>query len=221
MAGSALGPGLPSCRRLVPSVARMGARTDGGRPPWQSERWRPTTSSWVRGAMGMAFTDALIDHADVHVTLVDRRHAAGGHWRDAYPLRAAPSGVSVLRRRLDGARRWQRAAERPGGWICTSAPVARRSRPTTTTSSIAGSSALGAGHLPRRERIPDRRLVPSRDVAGVGRDRGDRVRRRLVDATYLSPAIPATTTRRSLSLTMSPWSPSTSWRGWPPRRTAS
>jgi cation diffusion facilitator CzcD-associated flavoprotein CzcO len=38
------------------------------------------------GAMGMAFTDALIDHADVHVTLVDRRHAAGGHWLDAYPF---------------------------------------------------------------------------------------------------------------------------------------
>jgi hypothetical protein len=30
--------------------------------------------------MGMAFTDALIDHAD------DRRHAAGGHWQDAYPF---------------------------------------------------------------------------------------------------------------------------------------
>src|SRR3954466_1942700 len=38
------------------------------------------------GAMGMAFTDALIDHADVHVTLVDRRHGAGGHWLDAYPF---------------------------------------------------------------------------------------------------------------------------------------
>src|SRR5688500_1482482 len=38
------------------------------------------------GAMGMAFTDALIDHADVHVTIVDRRHAAGGHWWDAYPF---------------------------------------------------------------------------------------------------------------------------------------
>src|ERR1051325_11330810 len=38
------------------------------------------------GAMGMAFTDALIDHADVHVALVDRRHAAGGHWLDAYPF---------------------------------------------------------------------------------------------------------------------------------------
>src|SRR6476619_913038 len=38
------------------------------------------------GAMGMAFTDALIDHTDVHVTLVDRRHAPGGHWQDAYPF---------------------------------------------------------------------------------------------------------------------------------------
>src|SRR5919109_4219123 len=38
------------------------------------------------GAMGMAFTDALIDHADVHVTLVERRHAPGGHWQDAYPF---------------------------------------------------------------------------------------------------------------------------------------
>ena len=38
------------------------------------------------GAMGMAFTDALIDHADVHVTIVDRRHTASGHWQDAYPF---------------------------------------------------------------------------------------------------------------------------------------
>src|SRR4051795_12270901 len=38
------------------------------------------------GAMGMAFTDALVDNADVHVTLVDRRHTAGGHWHDAYPF---------------------------------------------------------------------------------------------------------------------------------------
>ena len=38
------------------------------------------------GAMGMAFTDALVDHADVHVTLVDRRPTASGHWQDAYPF---------------------------------------------------------------------------------------------------------------------------------------
>ncbi len=38
------------------------------------------------GATGMAFTDALIDHADVSVVLVDRRHSVGGHWLDAYPF---------------------------------------------------------------------------------------------------------------------------------------
>ena len=38
------------------------------------------------GATGMAFTDALIDHADVRVAMVDRRHGVGGHWLAAYPF---------------------------------------------------------------------------------------------------------------------------------------
>lgn len=38
------------------------------------------------GAMGMAFADALVDHADVRVAIVDRRHGAGGHWLEAYPF---------------------------------------------------------------------------------------------------------------------------------------
>jgi hypothetical protein len=38
------------------------------------------------GAMGMAFTDALIDHSDARVALVDRRHGVGGHWLGAYPF---------------------------------------------------------------------------------------------------------------------------------------
>ena len=38
------------------------------------------------GAAGMAFVDALIDNADGHVVIVDRRHGAGGHWLDAYPF---------------------------------------------------------------------------------------------------------------------------------------
>jgi cation diffusion facilitator CzcD-associated flavoprotein CzcO len=37
------------------------------------------------GAAGMAFTDALLTHSDATVTVVDRRHAPGGHWLDAYP----------------------------------------------------------------------------------------------------------------------------------------
>jgi cation diffusion facilitator CzcD-associated flavoprotein CzcO len=38
------------------------------------------------GATGMAFTDALVDHANVRVALVDRRHNPGGHRLDAYPF---------------------------------------------------------------------------------------------------------------------------------------
>ncbi len=38
------------------------------------------------GAAGMAFVDALIHNADVHVALLDRRHSVGGHWLDAYPF---------------------------------------------------------------------------------------------------------------------------------------
>ena len=38
------------------------------------------------GASGLAFTDALVDHADVRVALVDRRAGVGGHWRGAYPF---------------------------------------------------------------------------------------------------------------------------------------
>ena len=37
------------------------------------------------GAAAMAMTDALLTHTDATVTMVDRRHAPGGHWIDAYP----------------------------------------------------------------------------------------------------------------------------------------
>ena len=38
------------------------------------------------GALGMGFTDALVDHSDARVVMVDRRPAAGGHWLEAYPF---------------------------------------------------------------------------------------------------------------------------------------
>src|ERR1044072_8739504 len=46
------------------------------------------------GAVGMAFTDALIDHADVSVVVVDRRYGVGGHWLDAYPFVRLPQAPS-------------------------------------------------------------------------------------------------------------------------------
>jgi hypothetical protein len=38
------------------------------------------------GASGLAFADTLLAETDAHITLVDRRDKAGGHWNDAYPF---------------------------------------------------------------------------------------------------------------------------------------
>ncbi|MFI5307302.1 MAG: hypothetical protein ACHQ53_08120 [Polyangiales bacterium] len=38
------------------------------------------------GAAGMAFVDALITDSEARIVMVDRRHAPGGHWNDAYPF---------------------------------------------------------------------------------------------------------------------------------------
>ena len=55
------------------------------------------------GGVGLAFTDALVNYADVNVVLVDRRHGVGGHWLNAYPfvrLHQASSFYGVASTRL-------------------------------------------------------------------------------------------------------------------------
>ena len=144
------------------------------------------------GAMGMAFTDALIDHADVHVTLVDRRHAPGGHWQDAYPfvrLHQASVFYGVASTVLGT------------GAIQTQGPEAglqeRASQPEIRAyyDDILQRRFVGTGRvtfLPGCEHQEDgsAQLVTSR-LTGEAVEVN--VRRRVVDATYLAPSIPATT----------------------------
>jgi hypothetical protein len=144
------------------------------------------------GAMGMAFTDALIDHADVHVTLVDRRHAAGGHWLDAYPfvqLHQASAFYGVASTVLGT------------GGVQTRGPEAglheraRQSEIRAYFDKILHSRFLATGRvafLGGSDYHSDgsAHLVTSRVSGETVRVN---VRRRLVDATYLSPTIPATT----------------------------
>ena len=86
------------------------------------------------GASGMAFTDALIDHAAVRVAVVDRRHSVGGHWLDAYPfvrLHQASTFYGVASTLL-GGNRLQHARAR--GRTCTTGRPCPRSARTTTGS---------------------------------------------------------------------------------------
>ncbi len=144
------------------------------------------------GAMGMAFTDALIDHADVDVTLVDRRHAPGGHWNDAYPfvqLHQASLFYGVASTRLGT------------GTIQATGPEtglqqrARRSEIQAYYDDVLRRRFLGSGRvtfLGGSEHRPDATGHVVTSLVSGESVRVD-VRRRVVDATYLSPTIPATT----------------------------
>jgi len=144
------------------------------------------------GAMGMAFADALVDHADVHVTLVDRRHAAGGHWLDAYPfvqLHQASLFYGVASTVLgDGA--VQRSGPEAG-----LQKRARQSEIRAYYDDVMHNRFLASGHVTflrasEYHAEGSSHLVTSRVS---GQTIQVNVRRRLVDATYLSPTIPATT----------------------------
>ena len=144
------------------------------------------------GAMGMAFTDTLIDHADVHVTLVDRRHAAGGHWQDAYPfvqlhqasvfygVASTVLGTGAVQQHGPEAGLQERARQ-PEILAYYDDVLHRRFVDSGRVTFLGGSDAHtdGSSHF-----VTSRVSGETVEVA---------VRRRVVDATYLSPTIPATT----------------------------
>ena len=138
------------------------------------------------GAMGMAFTDALIDHADVRVALVDRRHGASGHWLEAYPfvrLHQASALYGVASSLLGGGQLQQRGPEEGLQERATQAEIC----------------TYYARMLDRMVESGKVEFFPNSDHLGgrtvVSRISGERFvvpeTCRVVDARYLAPSIPA------------------------------
>ncbi len=147
--------------------------------------------------MGMAFVDSLIEHSDVDVVMVERRHRAGGHWLDSYPFvqlhqPSANYGVNSTalgqdRVEPDGidAGFYERAS---GTEICGYYDEIMRHR------------LLASGRVrffPMCDYLGDRRFrsLVNGDVTEVT------VRRRVVDATYMAHACRPANRRRSPSRT--------------------
>lgn len=141
------------------------------------------------GASGMAFADALVDHADVKVALVDRRCAPGGHWLDAYPfvrLHQASCFYGVASTALGSGSVQRRGPEvglheRAGAAeICAyyAHLLDERLRPSGRVTFHGSCEYLGGGAFVSR-------LSGRRYEAAPGC--------RIVDARYLAPEIPATT----------------------------
>lgn len=145
------------------------------------------------GAAGMAFADELIAHSDASVVLVERRDAPGGHWNDAYPfvrLHQSSATYGVNSRHLGGdtidrsglnAGLYERAT---GAEICAHF---RRALDDLLTSG----QVRFLGMCEYSGDWADAHTITSR-VAGT--TTSVRVRRRIVDTTYLDVKVPATHT---------------------------
>ncbi|MDR7251946.1 hypothetical protein J2X46_000922 [Nocardioides sp. BE266] len=136
------------------------------------------------GATGMAFTDALVDHSDARVVIVDRRAGPGGHWREAYPfvrLHQSSAFYGVPSTLLGGGR------------LQDSGPEAGLQERASQTEIVEYYERA----LARLEATGRVRLITGSEYADgevVSAD-GDRwtvaERTRVVDARYLAPTIPA------------------------------
>jgi hypothetical protein len=141
------------------------------------------------GAAGIAFTDALVDHADVRVAVVDRRHAPGGHWLDAYPfvrLHQASQFYGAASTLLGGGRVQQRGPERGLQERATAPEIC------SYYERIMSERLLASGKVElftSCEYLGERRFRSN--VSGQTFDVPERCR--VVDARYLSPTIPAST----------------------------
>jgi len=140
------------------------------------------------GAAGMAFTDALLEHCDATITIVDRRHAPGGHWIDAYP--------------------YVRLHQPSAFYGVSSVPLGQDALDVVGTNAgyyeTASADEIRAyyANVMLRRFLPSGRVryFPSSDYLGDGRVGSRlggqvwkaRVRRKVVDTTYLEGAVPAT-----------------------------
>lgn len=144
------------------------------------------------GAAAMAFADALIAESDVDVVMVDRRHRAGGHWNDAYSFVRLhqPSAFYGVNSRVLGSDAIDEVGPNKGFYErATAAEICDYYH------RVLEEQLLGSGQV-RFFAMCDYLGNRSSEHQLVSRLTGKattvRVRRKLVDATYLESSVPAT-----------------------------
>ncbi len=138
------------------------------------------------GAMGMAFADTLVAETDAHVMVVDRNHQPGGHWTKAYPfvrLHQPSAYYGVNSRRLGDDTIDQ------VGWNEGLYELATVGEVCAYFDQVMQQDLLPTGRVsyhPMSEYLGEGRF---RTLAGD--DYAVAVRRRVVDATYLTTLVPS------------------------------
>jgi hypothetical protein len=141
------------------------------------------------GAVGMAFVDALIADSDARVVMIDRRHAPGGHWHDAYSFVRLhqPSAYYGVNSLPLGEDRIDRSGTNAGLLERASAPEICGYYARVMEHCLVPSGRVE--HHPLCEHLGDNRFVSH--VTGTQYE--VEVGKAVVDANYLCPAVPATT----------------------------
>jgi hypothetical protein len=139
------------------------------------------------GAAGMAFADSLIDASGAEIVMVDRRHAPGGHWLEAYPfvrlhqpsafygVNSLPLGSETIDHHGPNEGFYERAG---AAEICGYYDRVMRER------------LLPSGrvrYFPMSSYLGEHRFVSTVSAEEVE----VKVRKKLVDATYLEGRVPA------------------------------
>lgn len=146
------------------------------------------------GAAGMAFTDSLIADSDADVVMVDRRHRPGGHWNDAYPFVRLhqPSAFYGVNSRVLGTDSIDEVGPNAGFYERASAAAI-----CDYFGQVLEQHLLPSGRV-RHFGMCDYLGDPSPEHQFVSRLTGEvttvRVRRKVVDATYLETPVPSTHT---------------------------
>jgi hypothetical protein len=146
------------------------------------------------GASGMAFTDALIANAEVDVVMVDRRHSPGGHWNDAYPFVRLhqPSATYGVNSRQLGPETIDAAGPNAGFYErATGVEICDYFRRVLEDQLVGSGQVRFFGQCDYVGNHADEHAFTSRLT---GRTTTVRVRRKVVDATYLETSVPATHT---------------------------
>jgi hypothetical protein len=142
------------------------------------------------GAAGLAFADTLVQETDAHITIVDRHAKPGGHWNDAYPFVALhqPSAFYGVNSLPLGTLRKDTAGPNAGFYeLASGAEVCgyfhnvmyQHLLPSGRVSYYAMSNYLGDGKFVS---------LLSGNQTQVA------VRKKIVDANYFGPTVPATHT---------------------------
>jgi len=140
------------------------------------------------GAAGMAFADALVSHSDAQVVMVDRRHALGGHWLEAYPFVRLhqPSAYYGVNSLPLGDERIDAHGSNQGLYQRASAPEICAYYQRVMEQQLLPTGRVR--HFPMCEVVGRHQFVSLLS----GEQVQVKVRKKWVDATYLQAAIPAT-----------------------------